>query len=187
MSGGTIAAIFVIIILVLTPIAVLTRQVTRRRRLKERFGPEYDKVVGERQSRQSAEAELAARERRVREFGLRALTDATREKYEAQWIEAQEHFVDDPSEAIADAQALVESVMRERGYPVADYQQTLADLSVAHARMLNRFRSAHEVSERTVAGQATTEELRIALLDYRELFGDLLGVVMTGEANVGAA
>jgi hypothetical protein len=187
MSGGTIAAIFVIIILILTPITVLARQVTRRRKLKERFGPEYEKVVGERQSRQSAEAELAARERRVSKFRLRALTDAAREKYEAQWIEAQELFVDDPSEAIADAQALVESVMRERGYPVTGYQQTVADLSVAHARTLDRFRSAHEVSERTVAGQTTTEELRLALLDYRELFGDLVGVVMTGEDHVGAA
>lgn len=187
MSGGAIAAIFVIIILLLMPIAVQIRYVTRRRRLKERFGPEYDKVVGERQSRQTAEAELTARQRRVRRFRLRALTDAAREKYEAQWNEAQERFVDDPSEAIADAQALVQSVMRECGYPVAGYQQTVADLSVAHARTLDRFRSAHEVSERTVVGQTTTEELRLALLDYRELFGDLLGVVMNGDNHVGAA
>lgn len=187
MSGGTIAAIFVIFILILTPIMVLTRQTTRRRKLQARFGPEYDKIVGERPSRRSAEAELAARQRRVRKLRLRDLTDAARDKYETRWIEAQERFVDDPSEAIADVQALVESVMRDRGYPVSGYQQTVADLSVTHARTLDRFRSAHEVSERTIAGQATTEELRVALLDYRELFGDLLGVVMRGDARVGAA
>jgi len=187
MSGGTIAAIFVIIILISTPIAVLVRQISLRRRLQARFGPEYDRVVGERQSRRTAEAELVARQRRVRKLRLRDLTDAAREKYETLWIEAQERFVDDPSEAIADAQALVESVMRERGYPVSGYQQTVADLSVTHALALDQFRSAHDVSERTVADQTTTEELRVALLNYRELFGDLIGVVMTGDNHVGAA
>ena len=187
MSGGAIAAIFAIIILIFTSITVQARSVSRRRRLRTRFGAEYDRVISERPSRKAAESELAERERRVRRLRLRVLTASAREKYEAQWMDAQERFVDDPSEAIADAQALVESVMRERGYPVSGYNQTVADLSVAHARTLDRFRSAHEVSERTIAGQATTEELRVALLDYRELFGDLLGAVMTGEGHVGAA
>jgi len=206
MPGATITAIFVILILILIPIAVLVGQATRRRGLQQRFGPEYDKLVADRPSRRKAEAELAGRQRRVRKLGLRDLTDEGRRTYETRWTEIQERFVDDPADAIGDAQALIESVMRERGYPVSGYEQTVADLSVAHARTLGRFRSAHEVSERAAAGQATTEELRVALLGYRELVGDLLGggvidvvaappaadrttarAVKAGEEHVGAA
>ena len=187
MSVGAMIAIIMAIIIILIVIMMLSGSAGRRRRLKERFGPEYDKVVGERSSRRTAEAELAARQRRVRKLRVHDLSDAARAKYEARWIEVQERFVDDPSHAISDAQALVEVVMGERGYPVSGYQQTVADLSVAHARALDHFRSAHEVGDRAAAGQATTEDLRIALLHYRELFGDLLGVVMTGEGHVGAA
>lgn len=188
MSGGTQVAIIVIFITILAvTITVPLGAAARRRRLQERFGPEYERVLGERQSRRTAEAELAARERRVRKLRLRDLTADARGKYAGQWIEVQERFVDEPSGAIADAQALVETVMRERGYPASEYQQTVADLSVAHARTLDHFRAAHEISARAVADNVATEELRIALLHYRELFSELLGVATTGDNHAAAA
>lgn len=187
MSGGTLFAIIVFLITILAVIAVPAGSATRRRRLRERFGPEYDRLLGERQSRRTAEAELAARERRVRKLRLHDLTADARDTYSARWTEVQERFVDEPSGAIADAEALVETVMRARGYPVSEYQQTVADLSVAHARTLDRFREAHEVSVRAAAGDVATEELRIAFLQYRELFGELLGAAITGDDHVVAA
>jgi hypothetical protein len=187
MSGGTLVAIIMIFMIILAVITVPLGAAARRRRLQKRFGPEYERVLGERQSRRTAEAELAARERRVRKLRLRDLTVDARGKYAGQWIEVQERFVDEPSGAIADAQALVETVMRERGYPASEYQQTVADLSVAHARTLDHFRAAHEISARAVAGNVATEELRIALLHYRELFSELLEVAMTGDDHAAAA
>lgn len=187
MSSGALVAIIVILITILVIIVVSLGATTRRRRLQERFGPEYERVLGERQSRRTAEAELAARERRVRKLRLRDLTADARGTYAGQWIEVQERFVDEPSGAIADAQALVETVMRERGYPASEYQQTIADLSVAHARTLDHFRAAHEISARAVVGIVATEELRIALLHYRELFSELLGVAITGDDHAAAA
>lgn len=147
---------------------------SRRKKLQERFGPEYDRLVAQSESRRLAEAEMAERERRVRKLDLRELSDSARDQYQAQWVGVQERFVDDPEIAIADAQDLVESVMRDRGYPAAEYHQTLADLSVTHAQVLDHVRHAHEISEKAAAGQASTEELRVAMLHYRELFRELL-------------
>lgn len=187
MAGGTLAGIIVLLVIILAIIMIPVGNARRRRGLQERFGPEYDRLVGERQNRRSAEAELAARERRIRKLRLRDLADDARNKYGVQWTGVQELFVDDPPAAIAAAQALVETVMRERGYPVADYQQTVADLSVAYPRVLDRFRAAHQVSARAVAGNVPTEELRVALLHYRELFSELIGVAATGDDHVAAA
>jgi hypothetical protein len=187
MSVGTTVAIVVVVIAVLTPIMVLVANAARRRRLQDRFGVEYDRVVAESPSRRTAESELAARQRRVRRFRLRGLAGAARETYQKRWTGVQERFVYDPPAAITDAQALVEAVMRDRGYPVSGYEQAVADLSVTHARTLDHLRSAHAASEKAAAGQATTEDLRVALLHYRELFGDLLGIVMRGDSHVGAA
>jgi hypothetical protein len=172
MAMATIVAIIVAIALI-TALALTTGPVARRRRLRRRFGAEYDRIVGQRESRREAETELAERERRVRDLRLRDLTDAERDRYEADWASVQERFVDAPAEAIGNAQGLVEAVMRERGYPVAEYEQMVVDLSVQHARTLDHFRSAHDISVRS--GEATTEELRVALLHYRELFGGLVG------------
>jgi hypothetical protein len=184
MSGGTLVAIIAVIILILIVITPSILGTRRRRRLQEQFGPEYDRVVDERQSRRTAEAELAARERRVRKFRLRDLSGDARDKYGVKWDEVQERFVDEPSGAVADAQALMESVMQERGYPVSEYEQTVADLSVVHARTLDHLRSAHEVSVRAAEGEVATEELRIALLHYRELFSELVGPARTGDDHV---
>lgn len=187
MSIGALVATIVVLIIILILIIIPVGKAKRRSRLQARFGPEYDRVVRERQSRRTAEAELAARERRVRKLRLRDLPGDARDSYGVQWIEVQERFVDEPSAAIADAQALVETVMRDRGYPLAEFQETVADLSVAHARTLDHFRAAYDVSQRAAKGNVATEELRIALLRYRELFSELLGVAMAGDDHVAAA
>lgn len=156
---------------------------SRRRRLQQRFGPEYDRVVNEQDSRLRAEAELTERQRRVRKLDIRPLTQAARSRYLAQWQVIQEQFVDSPEAAVTDAYALVTTVMKERGYPTGDDDQVLADLSVEHARTVGHFRSAQEITRNVAHGSVQTEDMRQALIHYRELFADLLG----GPADADAA
>lgn len=155
---------------------------SRRRRLQQQFGPEYDRVVSEQDSRLRAEAELTERQRRVRKLDIRPLTQAARSRYLAQWQLIQEQFVDSPAAAVTDAYALVTTVMKERGYPTGDDDQVLADLSVEHARTVGHFRSAQEITRNVAHGSVQTEDMRQALIHYRELFADLLG----GPADVDA-
>jgi hypothetical protein len=173
MSTGAIVAIIVTVALVILVIASMT--VMRRRQLRQRFGPEYDRVVDEKQSRRKAGAELAERERRVRSLDIHPLDETTRVRYAAEWTAIQERFVDQPAQAVSQAGLLVTSVMKDRGYPTEGYEQTLADLSVEHANTLGHYRAAHQISMHAEAGTAETEDLRLAMLHYRELFGDLLG------------
>lgn len=174
MSGGTMAVIFAVAVIVIL-IAAAAAMTTRRRRLRRRFGPEYDRVVGSSDSRLKAEAELAGRQRRVRRLQIRPLSDAARNQYQAEWIAVQEQFVDSPQAAVAHGYSLVRAVMTERGYPADDLGQAMADLSVDHAQTLQHFRAAQEISQNAAAGHVATEDLRRALLHYRELFSDLLG------------
>jgi hypothetical protein len=155
----------------------------RRRRLKDRFGPEYDRVVTESQSRRLAEAELAKRQQRVRKLDLHELSDSATAKYQAEWTAIQERFVEAPDGAVVNAQRLIETVLRDVGYPDADYEQTAADLSVEHADVLDSFRSAHDVAAKAGSGQATTEELRQALLGYRALLSELIGEPTDGSTQ----
>lgn len=171
----SIVVLIVVIVALLAVIAGLGFAMSsRRKKLQQRFGPEYDRLVAQSDSRRLAEAELTERERRVRKLDLSELSDSARERYRADWAAVQERFVDDPAAAVMEGQRLVEAAMRERGYPVAEYQQTLADLSVEHAQVLDHVRQAHEISLKAESGQANTEELRSAMLHYRELFGELL-------------
>ena len=174
MSSGTIAVVvvaLVIIIAVVTAIAMMTRS----RRLRRQFGPEYDRAVDEQQSRLRAEAELTDRQRRVRKLDIKPLSDAARTKYAADWVAIQERFVDAPDAAVTDAYSLVTTVMTERGYPIDDDEQVLGDLSVEHAQTVGHFRAAREITRNAAAGNAATEDLRQALIHYRVLFADLLG------------
>jgi hypothetical protein len=147
----------------------------RRRRLRRRFGPEYDRLVTKHGSKRAAEAELAQRERRARALDIRPLTGIARQRYAKQWAAIQERFVDAPAEAVAASRALVTAVMAERGYPTDDQDQVLADLSVDHQAAVEHFRAADEISGNPAPGAAVTEDLRLALIHYRELFRDLLG------------
>lgn len=174
MSTATIAVI-VAAVIVVAVLAIVVMAVRRRRRLRQRFGPEYDRLVGERDSKLKAESELAGRERRVDALDIHPLTEPARAGYAMRWAGIQEQFVDAPGDAVASSQLLVVAVMTEVGYPAEDPDQVLADLSVEHAATLGRFRAAEQTSRNAAAGTASTEDLRLAMIDYRALFRDLIG------------
>ena len=173
MSTVTIAVIVAAVIVAAVLVTGVTA-VRRRRRLQHRFGPEYDRLAGERDSKRKAESELAARERRVRGLDIQPLAGSARAAYALQWAAIQEQFVDTPEDAVASSQLLVTAVMSELGYPAEDPDQMLADLSVEHAATLDRYRAAEETSRNAAAGTASTEDLRLAMIDYRALFRDLV-------------
>jgi hypothetical protein len=167
--------VIIIVVIAVLAIAAVGWFAWRRRSLRQRFGPEYDRLVAEQDSRQAAERELRARERRHAELELRPLSAESRATYAAAWEEVQARFVDAPSEAVAAGDELVTRLVAERGYPTGDYDEQVAHLSVEHARTLGHYRDAHEIQLRNERGEATTEQLRQALVHYRELFADLLG------------
>jgi hypothetical protein len=127
------------------------------------------------QSPRTAEAELEDRRRRVEQLQIRPLPRNERERYEAAWYQVQGRFVDDPAGAMAQADLLVGEVMQARGYPMGDFETRAADISVDHPQVVENYRAAHAIALRTQGGQATTEELRQAMVHYRALFADLLG------------
>ena len=184
MSTVTIAVIVAAIIVVAVLVLGITA-VRRRRRLQQRFGPEYDRFAGERDSKRKAESELAGRERRVHGLDIQPLTDSARAAYALQWADIQERFVDAPQDAVASSQLLVVAVMSDVGYPSDDPDQMLADLSVEHATTLDHYRAAEDTSRRAATGTASTEDLRLAMIDYRALFRDLVGE--TTEAGNGSS
>jgi len=184
MSAGIITVIIVIVAIVVVAVGVGVVHDGRRRRLRQRFGPEYDRLVAERDSRRQAEAELTEREKRVKGLDIRPLAPEARARYAGEWAAIQERFVDAPQQSVAEAQRLVMAVMGERGYPTEGADQVLADLSVEHARTLDHYRSAHEISQRAADDLASTEDLRHAMIEYRALFQDLLGPA--GPAGVAA-
>ncbi|MFF5212528.1 hypothetical protein [Streptosporangium sp. NPDC000396] len=173
---STVIWVAVVVVAVVAIIAVgyaVLRQ-RRRHRLRARFGPEYERTLRERDSRQEAEQELIAREQRVDSLDIRPLDSGARDTYARKWTEVQERFVDAPGFAVTEADHLVTSVMADRGYPTENFEQRLSDLSVAHGRTLDHYRQAHEISSRAARTEASTEELRQAMVHYRVLFEELL-------------
>jgi hypothetical protein len=146
----------------------------RSARLQDTFGAEYDRTVADAPTRREAEADLAERERRRRDFELKPLQPQARERYIDQWRQTQEQFVDDPEGAVGRADALIQEVMRERGYPVEDFDQRANDLSVDHSDVISNYRAAHATAIANERGKATTEDLRNAVIHYRALFSELL-------------
>jgi hypothetical protein len=171
MSAATIAIIVVVAVVLL----VVSAMTITRRRLQQRFGPEYDRVAEEKRSQFRAAAELARRERRVQRLRIRPLSAAARAEYAGEWKAVQERFVDQPHLAVIEGQDLVASVMKERGYPAEDAGQIAADLSVAHPGTLDHYRAARQISAAAERGDASTEELRQALIHLRTVFAELLG------------
>ena len=151
---------------------LLRRKTTER--LQKRFGPEYDKAVSTHNSQQRAEAELSKREKRVRKFNIVPLPRAERARYRENWTVVQSRFVDQPDSAVADANQLVQEVMQRCGYPLTDFEQSAADISVDHPHVVENFRAATRIADRSKRADASTEELRQALVHYRILFDDLL-------------
>jgi hypothetical protein len=167
--------IIVIVVLGLIALAAVGWFLVRRRELQQRFGPEYDRVVDETDNRIAAEKELRERESRHAELELRELDPEARAKYTEQWQVIQARFVDAPENAVGAADEFVTELIAERGYPTGDYDERLSHLSVEHARVLSDYREAHDINERNQRGEATTEQLRLAVLHYRSLVTDLLG------------
>ena len=174
MSSTSVIILVVVVLVVLVVVAALV-MASRRRALKQRFGPEYDRAVAEGDSRLAAERELRERERRHAQLELRELSPESRERYAASWEQIQAKFLDEPNAAVSEADELVTRLIAERGYPTGDYDEQVANLSVDHARTLGHYRDAHEINLVNGRGEATTEQLRQALVHYRELFSDLLG------------
>jgi hypothetical protein len=180
----TIVVIVVVVVLLFAVGAVF---LSRRRALRARFGPEYDRVVSGQDGRAAGERELRDRERRHTELDLRPLDPASRERYVAAWEEIQVRFIDAPDQAVGKADALVTELIAERGYPTGEFDQQVADLSVEHARPLDQYREAHDIHHANERGEATTEQLRQALVHYRALFADLLGTEPVRHSNIDSA
>jgi hypothetical protein len=173
-----IIALAAVVILI---IAVLAVMYARKRRsttadLRQRFGPEYERAVREHGSERKAEARLADREKRVEKLTIRDLDPSERERFVERWGSVQSRFVDSPKGAVAEADDLVSSLMKTRGYPVSDFDQRAADISVDHPRVVENYRSAHEIALRVGKNEATTEDLRAAMIHYRSLFEELVQV-----------
>ena len=147
----------------------------KTRRLKQRFGPEYDHTVGEVGEQRAAEKELAARERERNKLDITALSPEARDGYAATWRALQTAFIDEPAGALREADRLVSEVMRERGYPVDDFDRRVADVSVDHPDVVENYRSAHRIYEAQADSDTETEQQREAFVQYRTLFEKLLG------------
>jgi len=159
---------------VVATVAEEKRRRARSDRLRERFGPEYLRLVTESDSTRHAESELEAREIRRQELDIRPLAPAARQRFANEWQALQASFVDDPGRAVRHADRLVERVMIECGYPIEDFDHRAADVSVDHPELVAVYRAAHQIYESYGRGTATTEDLRHAIVDYRALFDELL-------------
>lgn len=167
-------AVIVLGALVVVAVAWIVIQRQRTQSLTEQYGPEYQRTVESAGDRREAERELDARRERVKSFEIRALSTDERDRYLARWKESQAQFVDDPSGAISQADLLVQEVMLARGYPMVDFEQRTADVSVDHPHVVEEYRAAHTIAERHATGGVETEDLRQAMVHYRALFDDLL-------------
>src|SRR5580658_3735591 len=156
-------------------------------RLQTRFGPEYTRAVEESGGRRKAEAGLEQREKRVEGFAIRPLAASDRERYLASWRTVQAEFVDDPKKSVTQADQLLGDVMSTRGYSVSDFEQRSADISVDHPLVVENYRAAHEIAVRHASGQATTEDLRQAMIHYRTLFDELVGEPEMAHAKAAAS
>ena len=168
-----LAAVAIVIIAVLAWLYVAKRRSTTAG-LRQKFGPEYDRALRESGSEQKAEAKLTDRQERIDKLNIRELEPAERERFLKQWESLQSRFVDSPKGAVAEADDLVCSLMRSRGYPMSDFDQRAADISVDHPRVVENYRSAHEIALRVGKDAATTEDLRTAMIHYRSLFEELV-------------
>lgn len=167
---------WVIVIVAAVALAVVFVLVRRRQteRLRQRFGPEYERTVREAGTVAKAEAALRAREARVERLSIRPLSADDAARFSAAWRDVQTRFVDDPHRAITDADQLVGEVMHARGYPVGDFDQRVNDISVDHPKVVTNYRAARDIAQNHARGRASTEDLRQAMVHYRALFNDLL-------------
>ena len=160
----------VIVLVVLGLVAAAAMRKRRSEQLREGFGPEYDRVVEDTGDRRAAERELSERRKRHEELEIVSLSDGVRARYAEEWKQVQARFVDEPAAAVRDADQLVQRVMSDRGYPVADdFERRAADVSVDYPDVVENFRDGHRL-----AGESDTEALRQAMVHFRSLFAELL-------------
>jgi FtsZ-interacting cell division protein ZipA len=171
----TQTSVILIVAIIAIGVAALILLRRRTKKLKSKFGPEYERAVYESGSTFKAEKELEHRAKRVEKLRLRHLNNAEAEGFAREWQTAQEKFVDDPRGAVADADLLVQETMKARGYPTGgEFDAQAADLSVDHPFVISNYRAAHEIAVRDGRAPASTEDLRLAMRHYRALFEDLL-------------
>ena len=161
--------IAIAVVVVLAAIAWSAYKTRRRKGLQDQFGSEYDRTVADAPNRRKAESELSERQKRREELEIRPLQEQSRDRYASEWHNTQARFVDDPEAAVGEADRLIQQVMRERGYPVDDFEQRAADLSVDHPEVMSNYRAAHGISVANERGKASTEDLRTAMVHYRAL------------------
>lgn len=183
---NTVIAAVLLIALVIGVVAWLVMQKQRTLKLKRRFGPEYDLTVSELGSRVKAESELTSREKRVAELEIVPLTPADAVRFTQAWSALQGRFIDNPKGVVLDADHLVRELMAKRGYPMGDFEHRAADISVAHPGVVAAYRAARDIAARDERGEADTEELRKAVVHYRTLFDELLGVAADKAPSVRA-
>jgi hypothetical protein len=177
-TAPTNTVIFAALLIALA-LAVVTWAIIRRQRslaLKRRFGPEYDLAVSTLGSRAKAEAELSSREKRVAGMSIVPLAAADAARFSQAWNALQGRFVDNPKGAVAEADHLVRELMERRGYPMGEFERLAADISVDHPTVVTTYRAAQTIATRDARGEADTEELRKAVVYYRTLFNELLGI-----------
>lgn len=178
---NTATVIVVIIAIVAIAVALwMYFEKEKTRKLRGRFGPEYDRLVDEQHGNaRRAEAILLDRQKRVSKFHIRTLSREERDRFAAEWRRVQEHFVDDPRMAVGQADSLVNQALKARGYPMGDFEQQAADISVEHPQVVDNYRAAHLIAVKDQRGEATTEELRRAMQHYRNLFEHVLDTHVT--------
>jgi hypothetical protein len=173
MDAGLLIAILAVLVLLALLTFFAGRQ-RRSRKLQQTFGPEYDRTVADAGDRRTAEAELRDRTERREQLDIVPLDPEARERYVLAWRQTQALFVDEPSEACREADRLITSVMRDRGYPVDNFEQRAADVSVDHPQVVEDYRAAQAIAAANERSEASTEDLRQALVHYRSLFQELL-------------
>src|SRR5262245_35633279 len=173
-NSQIILVVAVVAGLAIVAAAWMYMQKRRTQQLRLRFGPEYERVVETGGDRRKAEAVLEERQKRIEKLDIRPLTNEDRQRLQQAWLREQALFVDDPQRAVTEADRLIGEVMRARGYPVGDFEQRAADVSVDHPMVVENYRTAHDIALKDRRGEASTEHLRKALVHYRGLFEELL-------------
>jgi hypothetical protein len=165
----------VLLVVVVAVVAVALLRTRRTQKLKSRFGPEYGRAVEQAGKKSLAEAKLEKLEKRVQGFNLSPLSPAACAQFVAEWQKIQSRFVDDPKDALLEADQLIQKMMAAQGYPMADFEQRSLDISVDHPLVVEHYRAGHEIALRHAQGRASTEDMRQAMLHYRTLFNEWSG------------
>ena len=183
LNDPKLIALAALVIVVITVLAwlYLRKQKSTTAGLRQKFGPEYERAVLKHGSERKAEAQLADREKRVDKLNLRDLDPMERERFSKGWDSLQSRFIDSPKGVVTEADDLVSSLMKTRGYPVSEFEQRASDISVDHPRVVENYRSAHEIALRVGKDAATTEDLRAAMIHYRSLFEELVQLTATAD------